>query len=136
MNLPAYTSREIIKPLSDDKILDLPKLKAFADDKLNVTPNIKVVVPPVSQKSSLCGKGLNHKITNQTVSLSFKNPFTTKFRSCERNPLPQNSDHAKETFVGKKRTMLVAIIFSFSHNVFYILKTSFTSSVTPEIFVC
>ena len=30
-------------PSPDDKILGLPKLKAFADDKLNVTQNIKVV---------------------------------------------------------------------------------------------
>ena len=58
--------------LPDNKILDLPKLKAFADDKLNVTQNFKVVFhrieniagkeenafPPVCQKSSLCGKGL------------------------------------------------------------------------------
>ena len=34
---------QIINPLPDDKILDLPKLKAFADDKLNVTHNVKVV---------------------------------------------------------------------------------------------
>ena len=32
-----------INPLTDDKILDLPIVKAFADDKLNVTQNIKVV---------------------------------------------------------------------------------------------
>ena len=31
-----------VNPLSDDKILSLPKLKAFADDKLNITQNIKV----------------------------------------------------------------------------------------------
>ena len=31
-------------PLPDDKILDWSKLKAFADDKLNVTQNIKNVV--------------------------------------------------------------------------------------------
>ena len=30
-------------PLPEDKILGLPKLKAFADDKSNVTQNIKVV---------------------------------------------------------------------------------------------
>ena len=30
-------------PSLDDKILGLPKLKAFADEKLNVTQNIKVV---------------------------------------------------------------------------------------------
>ena len=30
-------------PLLDDKILGLPKLKAFADDKSNVTQNIKDV---------------------------------------------------------------------------------------------
>ena len=29
--------------LPDDNILGLPKLKSFADDKLNVTENIKVV---------------------------------------------------------------------------------------------
>ena len=32
-----------IKPLPDDKILGLPKLKAFADDKLSVTQNVKIV---------------------------------------------------------------------------------------------
>ena len=32
-----------VNPLPDDKILSLPKLKAFADDKSNVTQNIKVV---------------------------------------------------------------------------------------------
>ena len=32
-----------LNPLPDDKILDLTKLKAFADDKLNVTQNIKGV---------------------------------------------------------------------------------------------
>ena len=32
-----------LKPLPDDKILGLSKLKAFADDKLNVTQNAKVV---------------------------------------------------------------------------------------------
>ena len=33
----------LFNPLLDDKILGLPKLKAFADDKLNVTKNVKVV---------------------------------------------------------------------------------------------
>ena len=33
----------LINPLPDDKILYLPKLKAFADDKSNVTQNIKGV---------------------------------------------------------------------------------------------
>ena len=33
----------IINPLLDDNISDWSKLKAFADDKLNVTQNIKVV---------------------------------------------------------------------------------------------
>ena len=32
-----------LNPLPNDKILGLPKLKAFADDKLNVTQNVKVV---------------------------------------------------------------------------------------------
>ena len=33
----------LLNPLPDDKIVGLPKLKAFADDKLNVTENVKVV---------------------------------------------------------------------------------------------
>ena len=81
-----------LNPLSDDKILGLPKLKAPADDKLNVTKGIKVVFhgtenivgkgenagyhnvffkrlfPPVCQKSSLCGKGLILIITILTLS--------------------------------------------------------------------
>ena len=32
-----------INPLPDHKILGLPKLKAFADDRLNVTQDIEVV---------------------------------------------------------------------------------------------
>ena len=32
-----------VNPLPDDNILGLPKLKAFADDKSNVTRKIKVV---------------------------------------------------------------------------------------------
>ena len=31
------------KPLPDDNILGFPTLKAFADDKWNVTQNVKVV---------------------------------------------------------------------------------------------
>ena len=34
---------EWVNPLPDDNILDRSKLKAFADDKSNVTQNIKVV---------------------------------------------------------------------------------------------
>ena len=34
---------DFFNPLPDYKIVGLPKLKAFADDKLNVTENIKVV---------------------------------------------------------------------------------------------
>ena len=38
----AINGMKKINPLPDDKILDLPKLKAFADDKSNVTQTIKV----------------------------------------------------------------------------------------------
>ena len=33
----------LFNPLQDDKILGLPKLNAFAEDKLNLTENVKVV---------------------------------------------------------------------------------------------
>ena len=32
----------MLNPLPDDKTFGLPKLKAFADDKLNVTQHVKV----------------------------------------------------------------------------------------------
>ena len=35
-------ARSFFNPLPDDKILGLPKLKAFAEDKSDVTQNIKV----------------------------------------------------------------------------------------------
>ena len=34
---------KVFNPLPHDKILGLPKLKAFADDKLSVNQNVKVV---------------------------------------------------------------------------------------------
>ena len=43
-------------PLPDDKILGLPKLKAFADDKLNVTQNLKDVFHRIE---SIVGKEEN-----------------------------------------------------------------------------
>ena len=60
-----------LNPLPDDTILGILNLKAFADDKLNVTQNEKVVChrvenivfkrlfSPEHQKSSSCGKGLS-----------------------------------------------------------------------------
>ena len=39
LNNFSYTQ---IKSLPEDKIIGLPKLKAFADDKLNVTQNVKI----------------------------------------------------------------------------------------------
>ena len=82
---------QVYKSLPDDNILALSKFKAFADDKLNITRNIKVVFhrdenivgkgenagsgifcfshnvlkrvfPQGRQKSYSCGKGLNYNI--------------------------------------------------------------------------
>ena len=81
----------MFNPLPDNKILGLPKWKAFADDKLNVTQNVKVVFhrlenivgkeemlvtsifffshnvfkrlfPSVHPKLSLCGKELKNLV--------------------------------------------------------------------------
>ena len=41
-NISISAFKCLFNPLPDDKILGLPKLKAFADDKLNVTQNVKV----------------------------------------------------------------------------------------------
>ena len=87
-SLTLIETKTTFNPLPDDKISGLPKLKAFAYDKLDVTQNIKVVFQrtenimgnkeilvtsifffshnvfkrlfaPVRQKSSLCGKKLS-----------------------------------------------------------------------------
>ena len=90
---------EWVNSLPDDKILGLPNLKAFADDKLNVIQNVKLVFhrienivgkeekmlvtrifffshnvfkrlfTPVRQNSSLCGKGLTKNKSFASSSL-------------------------------------------------------------------
>ena len=47
----------VFHPLTDDKILGLPKLKAFADDKSNML--FHGIENMVHQKLSLCGNGLS-----------------------------------------------------------------------------
>ena len=44
----------LLNPLLDDKILDQTKLKAFADDKLNVT---KMIISIFDQVENFVGKG-------------------------------------------------------------------------------
>ena len=44
----------IINPLPDDKILDQTELKAFADDKLNVT---KMIISVFDRVENIVGKG-------------------------------------------------------------------------------
>ena len=91
-NNESHILEQVFNPLPDDKILGLPKLKAFADDKSNVIQSIKVMFhrienivgyqhfllfpqcfqrafPPVRQKVSLCSNGLNGSAkSRQTVS--------------------------------------------------------------------
>ena len=67
---------EWVNPLPDDKILGLPKLKAFADDKLNVTQNIKVVFHRIEKH---CGK--RRKCWLPAFS-SFPTMFSEGFFSC------------------------------------------------------
>ena len=46
----------LFNSLPDDKILDLSKLKAFADDKINLTQNFKFVLERIE---NIAGKGEN-----------------------------------------------------------------------------
>ena len=49
-----YKNFQYINPLPDDKILDWSKLKAFADDKLNVT---KMIISVFDRVENIVGKG-------------------------------------------------------------------------------
>ena len=51
-----HGSRSSINPLTDDKILDLTKLKAFANDKLN---QVKMMISLYDRKENTVGKGEN-----------------------------------------------------------------------------
>ena len=44
----------VLNPLPDNKILDWSKLKAFADDKLNVT---KIIISVFDRVENIVGKG-------------------------------------------------------------------------------
>ena len=48
------SSNQYLNPLPDDKILDWSKLKAFADDKLNVT---KMIISVFDRVENIVGKG-------------------------------------------------------------------------------
>ena len=61
-------------PLPDDKILGLTKLKAFTDDKLNVTQNVKGVFHGIE---NIVGKGEN--AGNQHFLLPAFSSFPTMF---------------------------------------------------------
>ena len=52
----AHTNSRGINALPNDKILDWSKLKAFADDKINVTEKVKIVLARVE---NIVGKGEN-----------------------------------------------------------------------------
>ena len=70
-----YSSTRRFNPLPDDTILCLPKVRAFADDKLNVTQNIKDVFHRIE---SIVGKEEN---AGYQHFLLFKQCFQKAFSS-------------------------------------------------------
>ena len=76
--------------LPNDKILDLSKSKAFADDKIKVTQKLKIKLGRVQ---NIVGK-------EENAGNHFNKEGFWKHR-------------------GKRRKKLVTSIFSFSHNIFY-----------------
>ena len=66
----------VFNPLPDDKILDMTKLKAFADEKLNVT---KMVISLFDRVESIVGKG---EIAC-TSNFSFSNNVFKRVSLCE-----------------------------------------------------
>ena len=62
-SFPGYSSP--FKPLPDDKILHWSKLKAFADDKLNVT---KMIISVFDRVENIVGKGEIACTSNFSVS--------------------------------------------------------------------
>ena len=63
-------------PLQDDKILGLPKLKAFADDKSNVTQNVKVVFQRIE---NIVGKEEKKKMLVTSIFFFSHNVFKRLF---------------------------------------------------------
>ena len=61
----SYTSTRPLNPFPHDKILDQTELKAFADDKLNVTKKKKKIFLSLIEKKTLWEK---EKLLVQTIS--------------------------------------------------------------------
>ena len=70
-----------LNPLPDDNILGVPKLKAFADDKLNATQDIKVVFRTIG---NIVGKEENAGYQHFLLfPQCFQKPFSLKcVKSC------------------------------------------------------
>ena len=76
-------------PLPNDKILDLTKPKAFADNNLNVA---KMTISVFDRVENTVGKGENTRVFSFSHSVFYSIPlqlFTTQFR---------RKDHEKEDF--------------------------------------
>ena len=73
INSPTHCKRDllclILNPLPRDKILDWSRLKAFADDKINLN----------EKNQTLFGKGRKHCGKRKKCCLPAFSPFTTMF---------------------------------------------------------
>ena len=105
----------IFNLLSNNKILDWSKLKALADDKINVTKKLTIATGRVED---IVGKGVNADYHHFFL-------FPLCFEKVLINPFPHNDTFCRpwETSLLKtlweKEKFLVTSNFSFSHSVFY-----------------
>ena len=112
----------------DDKISDWSELKAFADDKFNIT---QMLISVFARVENVVGRGEN--AGNQLLfshNVKFINSFQNKplfLRVCSINLL--------ET-MWEKEKLLVTSNFSFSHSVFYPLGKLSAIFVKVKIVVC
>ena len=122
---PWFTMMLLFNPLPDDQILALSNLKAFADNKVNITPCIKFVFHRIE---NIVGKGENvtsifsfsHNVFNPFSNEKFKTfPNSKSLQRTVQNlmKMAESSPNGCKT-LWEKEKLLVMSNFFFSHSVF------------------
>ena len=131
-----FSLQSDLNPLPSNKILDWSKLKAFADDNINVNHKLKF---DLERGENIVGKGENASYDN---FLFFLKCLRKAIFSGSFNPFPHNDTFWRpwETSLLKtlweKEKLLVTSNFSFTHSVFHPFRELSGIFIKFKIVVC
>ena len=131
-----------VNPMTDEKILHWSKLKAFADDKIDVTEKLKFVLRRVENSVGIAGYQHFLLFPQCFQKASFSGSLKVRIEWCRVNLFPNkpwflrvcSTDLLKTMW--EKENLLVTSNFSFSHSVYYLFGELSTIFIKFEIVVC